>query len=65
MSLLRAASSTLRVGPIALRSSETSLPSASPNPPGSTKSRCMSMMTSAQLARSKLNSYGSAWTLRI
>jgi hypothetical protein len=51
--------------PIALRSSETSLPSASPNPPGSTKSRCMSMMTSAQLARSKLNSYGSALTLRI
>ena len=30
-----------------LRRSETSLPSVSPNPPGSTKSRCMSMMTSA------------------
>src|SRR4029078_2158899 len=59
------ASSTLRVGSIALRSSETSLPRASPNPPGSTKSRCMSMMTSAQLPRSNENSYGSAPTLRI
>src|SRR4029078_251619 len=59
------ASSTLRVGSIALRSSETSLPSASPNPPGSTKSRCMSMMTSAQPPRSNENSYGSAPTLRI
>ena len=38
----------------------TSLPSASPKPPGSTKSRCMSMMRSAVDFGSNTNSYGSA-----
>ena len=33
----------------------TSLPSVSPNPPGSTKSRCMSMITSAVVAGSNVN----------
>ena len=37
-------------GSTAAASSETSLPSASPKPPGSRKSRCMSMMTSADRA---------------
>jgi hypothetical protein len=53
---LRARSSTLRVGSMVARSGETSLPSASPNPPGSTKSRCMSMISRAVLARSPSNS---------
>ena len=38
------------------RSSETSLPSASPKPPGSTKSRCMSITISAVVPGSKSNS---------
>ena len=41
----------------------TSLPSVSPNPPGSTKSRCMSMITSAVVAGSNSNAYGSASTV--
>ena len=41
-------------------SSETSLPSVSPKPPGSRKSRCMSMMISAADAGSKETSTGSA-----
>ena len=43
----RAASSSARHGATAAASSDTSLPSVSPKPPGSRKSRCMSMMTSA------------------
>ena len=38
----------------------TSLPSISPNPPGSTKSRCMSMMMSAVDSGSNSRGYGSA-----
>jgi len=38
-----------RIGAIVRRSRKTSLPSAAPNPPGSRKSRCMSIMT--KLAR--------------
>ena len=44
------------IGAIALRSKDTSLPSASPKPPGSTKSRCMSMIISAQVWGSNSNS---------
>ena len=40
-------------GPTARCSSATSLPSVSPKPPGSRKSRCMSMMTSAVRAGSR------------
>ena len=43
----RALASTRCVGSTAASSSEVSLPSFSPNPPGRTKSRCMSMMISA------------------
>jgi hypothetical protein len=43
----RAAFSTFPHGTIALRTRETSFPKASPKPPGSTKSRCMSIMTNA------------------
>ena len=49
-----------RQGPTAAASSETSLPSASPKPPGSRKSRCMSMMTSAVRAGSIAMAEGSA-----
>ena len=41
----------------------TSLPSVSPNPPGSTKSRCMSMTTSAVVSGVNSNAYGSAVTV--
>ena len=44
---LRAASSILLAGGMAARSRETSLPSCSPNPPGSTKSRWKSIISSA------------------
>src|SRR6516162_477382 len=37
------------------RNSDTSLPSAAPNPPGSRKSRCISMMTKLARARSSSN----------
>ena len=41
-------------------SSDTSLPSVSPKPPGSRKSRCMSMMTSAVRSSSTVIGCGSA-----
>ncbi|TXM85504.1 cysteine hydrolase, partial [Methylobacterium sp. WL116] len=44
--------SSARAGGTAAASSETSLPRLSPKPPGSRKSRCMSMITSAVVARS-------------
>ena len=44
-------------------SNDTSLPSASPKPPGSTKSRCMSMTISAVAPGSKAKGYGSATTV--
>jgi len=56
MPVRRAASSMRLHGPITACSGETSLPSASPKPPGSTKSRCMSIITSAVVAGSKSNS---------
>src|SRR5271157_5164239 len=56
----RQACSTRAVGAMAERSRATSLPRAAPKPPGSRKSRCMSMITSAALAGSKANRYGSA-----
>ena len=43
----RAAASTRRSGGTTPASWATSLPSVSPKPPGSRKSRCMSMITSA------------------
>ena len=54
----RAAASTSCSGGTTASSSDTSLPRVSPKPPGSTKSRCMSMITSAVLAGSKVNGYG-------
>src|SRR5882724_6283929 len=60
MPVRRAASSMRLQGAITACNGVTSLPSASPKPPGSTKSRCMSIMTSAVLAGSNSNSYGSA-----
>ncbi len=60
MPILRAWASTRSIGSTAANSSEVSLPSASPNPPGSTKSRCMSMITSAVLAMSISSGKGSA-----
>src|SRR5262245_41581926 len=56
----RAAASSFLHGSTAALSSETSLPSAAPNPPGSRKSRCMSMMTSAILLVSTASGAGSA-----
>src|SRR5262245_31659255 len=61
----RAAASTSAHGPTAALSSETSLPSAAPNPPGSRKSRCMSMMTSAVRPVSRSSGAGSAAMVRI
>src|SRR5262245_49371478 len=61
----RAAASTSPHGPTAAFSSETSLPSAAPNPPGSRKSRCMSMMTSAVRPVSTSSGAGSAAMVRI
>ena len=46
-------------------SSDTSLPSVSPKPPGSRKSRCMSMTTSAVVAGSKSNGYGLGLDARV
>ena len=48
----RQAASKAWLGAMVRRSCVTSLPSAAPNPPGS-KSRCMSMMSSAQAAGTK------------
>ena len=59
----RAAASTDAIGWTARASCETSLPSVSPKPPGSMKSRCMSMMTSAVLDQSRAIGSGSAATV--
>ena len=56
----RAPASSSAHGPIAARSSETSLPSVSPKPPGSMKSRCMSMTTSALRCGSIVRGAGTA-----
>ena len=60
MPLSRAAASTAAIGFTARASCETSLPSVSPKPPGSMKSRCMSMMTSAVFDQSSSIGSGSA-----
>ena len=59
----RHAASSFRFGSIIRRSCDTSLPSISPKPPGSRKSRCMSMISSAQVAGENSNGYGSASTV--
>ena len=67
MPAARAAASAAAQGPTAACSSETSLPSVSPKPPGSRKSRCMSMMTSAVRPTSNGIGPGSAcrvWLMR-
>src|SRR6185312_11194073 len=56
----RAAASNAFAGATALARRDTSFPSASPNPPGSRKSRCMSIMTIAVTAGSTLIAPGSA-----
>jgi hypothetical protein len=53
-------SSTAAIGFTARASWLTSLPSVSPKPPGSMKSRCMSMMRSAVAAQSSAIGSGSA-----
>ena len=58
----RAVASTFWSGSTALASSETSLPSADPKPPGSRKSRCMSMITSAVVSGSNAKGPGFAGT---
>src|SRR4051794_636887 len=60
MPAARAASSTAAIGFTARASWLTSLPSVSPKPPGSMKSRCMSMMRSAVAAQSSTIGPGSA-----
>jgi len=57
----QAARTRLQAGTMADRR-DTSLPSVSPNPPGSMKSRCMSMTTSAVCRRSNSNAKGAACT---
>src|SRR5258708_31185253 len=59
-SALRAALKTAWQGPTAPASWVTSLPSVAPKPPGSRKSRCMSMMTSAVFDQSSSIGAGSA-----
>ena len=59
-----AANTAWQLGTMALRS-DTSLPSVSPKPPGSTKSRCMSMMTRAVLSTEKVKANGCAATLNV
>src|SRR5438105_1014202 len=61
ISRARTASSMRLHGAMTACKGVTSLPSASPNPPGSTKSRCMSMTSSAVVRGSNSNSYGSAF----
>src|SRR5262245_10318557 len=56
----RAASSTRAHGSTAALRRETSLPSAAPKPPGSRKSRCISMMTRAIRPVSTVSGSGSA-----
>ena len=63
MPMSRAALSTDAIGCTARASCETSLPSVSPNPPGSIKSRCMSMMTSAVADQLRPIGSGSAATM--
>src|ERR1700723_2918384 len=63
ISLARAAASTAAIGFTARASCETSLPSVSPKPPGSMKSRCMSMMRSAVADQSRSIGVGSATTV--
>ncbi|MGY4235200.1 hypothetical protein ACVIIW_004147 [Bradyrhizobium sp. USDA 4449] len=60
MPVSRAAFSTAPIGFTARASWLTSLPSVSPKPPGSMKSRCMSMITSAVDNQSSLIGSGSA-----
>ncbi|MGY3364507.1 hypothetical protein ACVWZL_001632 [Bradyrhizobium sp. GM2.4] len=60
MPVSRAAFSTAPIGFTARASWLTSLPSVSPKPPGSMKSRCMSMMRSAVADQSSLTGSGSA-----
>jgi hypothetical protein len=61
----RAAAISARQGGTAAASSDTSLPSVAPKPPGSRKSRCLSMTTSAARAGSKLRGPGSASMTRV
>ena len=56
----RQAASSRWIGPMAVCSSDTSLPSDAPNPPGSTKSRCMSITTNAVLPGGKAYGNGVA-----
>src|SRR5690606_27386740 len=60
MPAARAATSVCMQGSMALRNNETSLPSVSPKPPGSRKSRCMSIMTNAVRAISNSIACGCA-----
>src|SRR5438046_1044669 len=64
ISRARTASSMRLHGAMTACKGVTSLPSASPNPPGSTKSRCMSMTSSAVVRGSNSNSYGSAFIFK-
>src|ERR1700728_2956058 len=48
------------LGSMDWRSWETSLPSISPKPPGSRKSRCMSIISNAAAAGRNAKGYGSA-----
>ncbi len=59
----RAAARTAPTTGIVGASSETSFPSVSPKPPGSRKSRCMSMITSAVVDGSNAYGYGRASTV--
>ena len=63
--MLRAASRALAGGIAAARSETSLLPRLSPKPPGSRKSRCMSMITSAVAAGSKESGVGSAARRRV
>ena len=62
---LRQAARSLRLGSMVRRSWETSLPSISPKPPGSRKSRCMSIRTMAVRSRSISMGSGSASTVLV
>src|SRR3954471_11478809 len=62
---LRAPAISAAAGSIALASSETSFPSVSPNPPGSRKSRCMSIITTAVRFGSIASAPGSASTVMV
>src|SRR5438128_3495295 len=61
----RQASRTRFAGGRASSSGDVSLPSASPKPPGYTKSRWKSIINSAVVAGSNSNAYGSASTVAI